>query len=219
MGSHLCAMPGSLFCLLASSYTAAGPPGRLSHARSARSAAADATVTVAEGEILLAACDFPGWVISRVDDASWGNPASGCNSTTTFLCVRAGDGEAGGKLLLLLADAAITAAVPLMLRCACRAAWRAISCFSRAARLLAALFLWVWQEQHMTCCPGPHAKCCRIANAACVRESACMLPAVSQVRASLDGRLLTAGARKWGRPAELPDISSVAMFPVHAPGV
>ncbi|PRW60776.1 band 7 [Chlorella sorokiniana] len=49
----------------------------------------DATVSVAEGEILLAACDYPGWVISRVDDAAWGNPDSGCNSTTTYLIATA----------------------------------------------------------------------------------------------------------------------------------
>lgn len=64
-------------------------------------AAADATVSVAEGQILLAACDYPGWVISRVDDAAWGNPDSGCNSTTTYMCA-CGMDEAWVEYLPLL---------------------------------------------------------------------------------------------------------------------
>lgn len=74
-------------------------------------------MSVAEGEILLAACDYPGWVISRVDDAAWGNPDSGCNSTTTFMCARCwGRGQRGRTEPLLLALIVFLMTM-LMMRC------------------------------------------------------------------------------------------------------
>ena len=46
---------------------------------------ADAIVSVRETEIALAGCTEPGWVISTVENALYGDVANRCNSTLTYL--------------------------------------------------------------------------------------------------------------------------------------
>ncbi|KAL4422481.1 hypothetical protein ABPG75_008678 [Micractinium tetrahymenae] len=49
----------------------------------------DAVVSVREGEVALAACAEPGWIISSVDNAMYGDVATQCNSTVTYMIVSA----------------------------------------------------------------------------------------------------------------------------------
>lgn len=45
---------------------------------------ADAVVSVRENEVALAACADPGWIISSVDNAMYGDVATQCNSSLTY---------------------------------------------------------------------------------------------------------------------------------------
>jgi hypothetical protein len=57
----------------------------LSDRLSTPSRPADAIVSVRETEIALAGCTQPGWVISAVENALYGDVANRCNSTLTYL--------------------------------------------------------------------------------------------------------------------------------------
>lgn len=49
----------------------------------------DAVVSVRENEVALAACADPGWIISSVDNAMYGDVATQCNSSLTYTVVSA----------------------------------------------------------------------------------------------------------------------------------
>ncbi len=48
------------------------------------SAPADSVVSVRENEVALAACGDPGWIITSVDNAMYGDVANRCNSSLTY---------------------------------------------------------------------------------------------------------------------------------------
>lgn len=45
---------------------------------------ADSVVSVRENEVALAACGDPGWIITSVDNAMYGDVANRCNSSLTY---------------------------------------------------------------------------------------------------------------------------------------